>query len=71
MFAWEVFGHIWVDWLHELLWWDVFIGNRSIKLIDMQQLWGELLLGECGKCVHSMSIWSVILGRIKFLHSEH
>jgi hypothetical protein len=69
--SWEVFGYFWVDWLHELLWWDVFFSNRSFQLFDMQQLRGKLLLRKCGECMHSMSIWSVIIRRLELLHGEH
>ena len=60
LFAWEVFSHIWINWVHELLRWNLFICNRCVQLIDMQQLRSGLLLWECGECMHCMSIWTIV-----------
>jgi hypothetical protein len=57
--------------MHKLLWWHVFVGNRGIELLDMHQLWRGVLLGECGECVHCMSVGTVVIFRIKFMHGKH
>jgi hypothetical protein len=71
LFTWEVLCHLWIDWMHKLLWWHVFVGNRGIELLDMHQLWRGVLLGECGECVHCMSVGTVVIFRIKFMHGKH
>jgi hypothetical protein len=62
--SWEVLGYFRINWMHELLRWYLLFSNSSVKLVDVQQLRGKLLLWECGECMHSMSIRAVVIGRI-------
>jgi hypothetical protein len=62
--SWEVLGYFRINWMHELLRWYLLFSNSSVKLFDMQQLRGKLLLWECGECMHSMPVGAVVTCRI-------
>ena len=67
----KVFRHFWVDWLYQLLRWDLLFNDGRVECGSLWQLSSQLLFWQRGECMYQLPCRPVVIGGREFMYADN